>query len=384
MNEIHKDEQHEELRAAAAEERATGERVASGIMKVLAILGLIALLALAAWLTVGFVRFIPNAGERLSGAVAAITSVFRAAPDESLSLDLPRQPMLSGEQVTIGWTYTGEQAPERYAFSYSCADSATFEIFDGGGWVTQQCDTPYETSSRSLEIVPVSNNNRYLDIDVTVAEVNGDLRDTSLVTVENPAVADSRSGLMGATSTTSGGATTTPKEDEREEAPARPTPTPRPVTVEPKPAPKPTAPVVTAPKPVVVTRPVATGPADLVVDIKETGILSKARNGTFFPVSPIPSDKIAAVRFTVTNIGGQPSGAWAFKASLPIEGDEDYRYTSPAQASIAPGTQVEFTLGFDEVLEEKRGVIRIELVPTNKTDKTTNNKDAVAIEIRKK
>jgi hypothetical protein len=70
-------------------------------------------------------------------------------------------------------------------------------------------------------------------------------------------------------------------------------------------------------------------------------------------VSPIPSNKTAGVTFTVTNKGGATSGTWIFKAELPIEGDRDYKYTSPVQAPLLSGMEVEYTLGFDDVLEAK-------------------------------
>jgi hypothetical protein len=126
-----------------------------------------------------------------------------------------------------------------------------------------------------------------------------------------------------------------------------------------------------------------TTPADLAVDIVATGVILRTDGkNTFYKASPIPTNKTAGVKFTVTNRGGQSSGGWAFTARLPVEGDSDYKYVSPLQSPLAPGMQVEFTLGFDELLEEKTGTIRIELMPTQKTDKTANNTDSAKITIR--
>jgi hypothetical protein len=136
------------------------------------------------------------------------------------------------------------------------------------------------------------------------------------------------------------------------------------------------------PKPVVTPRAPKT-PADLSLSIVETGLLVRVSGkNTLVPTSPVPSNKTAAVTFTVTNRGDKSSGAWMFRAHLPIEGDADYRYLSPVQAPLAGGMQVEYTLGFDEVLEAKTGTIKIELIPTDTTDKHSNNTDAIRLAIK--
>ena len=88
------------------------------------------------------------------------------------------------------------------------------------------------------------------------------------------------------------------------------------------------------------------------------------------------------MKFTVTNRGTTKSGSWTFVANLPTEGDEDYRYTSPVQQPLDGGVTVEFTLGFDDVLQEKSGTIRVTVRPTDTRDNAGNNTDSVRINIK--
>jgi hypothetical protein len=135
-------------------------------------------------------------------------------------------------------------------------------------------------------------------------------------------------------------------------------------------------PTPTVPTSITVSRYI--GDPDLVLNILETGIVI---DGTFYDVAVIPSDRDAAVRFTVRNIGGTPSGAWRFEAHLPIEGDANYTYTSPTQPSLESGMQGEFILSFDDVLHDDRGTIEIRLLPENPRDRSANNVDVAEIVI---
>jgi hypothetical protein len=350
------------------------ERIASKIMRVLAIVGLVSLLGFIAWLVVQFASFVPNAGERMSAAVSSVQSIFGGAPEESITLTPESRTFTSGKDTVVRWEYTGEIVPTSYRFSYSCADGVTMSMQANGGLREIPCDTPTIIEGTSITVRPISQLTRFADTELTID--TGTKTDTTLVTIVN---ADNAS--VSATSTPVV-ASTTPDVVKKPTVSA-------PVVS------KPTTPVVTKPrtskptdvaKPTPTTRPVVaqpTIPADLIVNIEETGILARVSGkNQFFPVSPIPSDKTAGFTFTVTNRGGKASGAWAFKANLPIEGDADYTYVSPAQASLAPGMQVLFTLGFDEVLDAKSGTVRVEITPTDKTDKASNNVDAVKVSIK--
>lgn len=324
------------------------ERIASRIMRLLAVIGLVSILAIAAWLIVQGVRLLPQSGD---GLVAAVTSLFKGEVEESLVFTRSSTTYTHGDQTTFSWTYVSENPTTDYTFAYTCAEGLSFSVFQDAAWSDLACDTPLTLTAPSITVTPTATHARFTDVTLSVRA--GTLSAKQTITVINSAIA----------------AAALPSD--------APTVVGEPVTTQPvRPAPQPVTPAA-APRPTVRT------PADLAVHITGTGVLADvAGKDTFFPIDPIPSDRTAAVTFTVTNVGGTMSDSWSFVANLPIEGDVDYRYASPVQAPLEPGAQVEFMLGFDEVLEEKSGMIRITLVPRTNADKDGNNADATRVTIR--
>jgi len=355
------------------QQMSRSEKIATQIMRILAIIGVIAVTALAAWLVIQGVRFAPHAGENLSAAVSTVRTVLRGAPSEVLTFAIDTRTLSSGAQTTVSWRYTGDKAPNSYTFSYACSGAVSISVkSEDTAWTDLPCETPFETKAGSITLIPSSPESRFADVAITVTA--RDLSDTTLVTIVNTDAALSPILLATTTSASEGGAATASTEDSTDASTAVTRP-----AVPPTQGSNTAGTVVRKP----VTRPTTTGPSDLRVNIEQTGVVAKVKGeDTFFPLSPIPDDRTAAVRFTVSNLGGQPSGPWAFIANLPIEGEPSYRYVSPAQDSLAPGMELEFTLSFDEVLHKDAGTIRIEVVPTNSADPAANNVDALVIDIR--
>jgi len=335
------------------------EHFAAVILRVLAIAGLVALLAFIAWVVIQGMRLAPQAGSGLNAAVSSISSIFRSAPEESLVLELDTRTIAADRDTTIRWTYTGAAVPDSYGFSYSCNRGVVLRTITDDGMNDLACGEVFVVDGASLTVMPKSEEARFADIELTVKA--GDMQDTTLVTVVNTRV--STVDMNGSTSDEDTDAsedvdTSDDEVDDTEVTPVTPAPT--------------------APAP---TTPAYRGPADLVLNITETGVyLPVAGEDTFFPIDPIPSDKRAGIVFTVTNRGDVTSGAWAFTATVPTDGDDAYKYTSPLQTGLRSGVQVEFTLGFDDLPEDTDGVVRIELVTTDKADRTGNNSDAVSVE----
>ena len=115
-----------------------------------------------------------------------------------------------------------------------------------------------------------------------------------------------------------------------------------PVVQEQKPAQKP----ITEKVPVKKTAPVSSGPADLSVRIIATGYIDPASGALLMNRAPNPGD-IVGVEFDIANIGGSPTGTWYFDAHLPTA--TPYTYTSPAQASLAPGAHIMNPLRFTQL-----------------------------------
>jgi hypothetical protein len=356
------------------------ERIASRIMRILAITGLIALLALVSWGIVQGVKLLPNANENMGNTVTAMKSIFKSAPLESLHFDLQNRTVTVGESFLIEWVYSGETAPNSYKFSYACDSGVSLSTQKSGNWADIDCDQPIELYATSLAVMPRYEMSRFANLELTI-QASDELSDKTTVTVVNSDLYSTQ-----ATSTSDNvptDTTITTPEEPKEQTPAPVDPKQTPV-VKPTPTTTYTAPSTPTPAPVTVrtVRPMYNGPADLVLNIEETGLILKvAKEDTFFPVSPIPSDKVAGVKFTVTNKGGELSESWKFTAKLPVEGDDEYEYTSPKQLPLASGMQMEFMLGFDEILEENSGVIKITLLPSDKDDKESNNIDSTVINI---
>lgn len=341
------------------------EHFAAVILRVLAIAGLVALLAFVAWIVIQGMRLAPQAGGGLSAAVSAVSSIFRSAPEESLVIELDTRTIAADRDTTIRWAYEGEDAMNEYRFSYSCNRSVVLRTITDEGINDLACGEVLTVSGTSLTVSPKSEEYRFADIELSVSV--GDLSDTTLVTVVNTRVStdavddadanDAEADTGDSTDATDSVDATNTTDTTNTTENTHATDTPAPVT------------------------PAYRAPADLVLNITDTGVyIPVAGEDTFFPIDPIPSDRRAGVVFTVTNRGAVTSGAWAFKATVPTDGDAAYEYTSPLQNGIRGGTQVEFTLGFDDLPEDTDGVVRIELVTTDAGDRSANNTDAVAVE----
>ncbi len=102
----------------------------------------------------------------------------------------------------------------------------------------------------------------------------------------------------------------------------------------PQPAAKPSAPQSAA----------APEAADLSVRILSIGVIDRI-TGDIIPRQPMSPDELVAVRFTIENRGGAPTGPWTFDAQLPMMAPNS-AYVSPTQASLPPGGSIENMLRF--------------------------------------
>ncbi len=339
--------------------RSNSEVWAARIMRALAMTGLVSVLALVAWIVVQGVRYVPNVGEGVTAAVSSFVSVFRKAPEESVRFDLSTRSFEAFEEATISWEYTGPSLEPVAELRYGCDSSVTLRVYSEGAWKEPTCDEWTVVGTSSTRILPLSQVRRYADLELFVRV--GVVSDNTLITVLNTTPDTSDSGTSTASvATTSSNTDTTSQGLPAERTTV--TQVPREVTVP-------------------VTQPVRSlEPADLAINIEETGVyIDVAKKRTFFPVSPIPSDKRAGVVFTVTNTGETTSALWSFTLYVPTADDPSYKYTSPLQEPLKPGMQVEFTLGFDELPDKGKGTIRAELITLDTSDPAGNNKDAVSV-----
>lgn len=89
------------------------------------------------------------------------------------------------------------------------------------------------------------------------------------------------------------------------------------------------------------------GKPDLHPRILQVGYIDSSNN--FIPSDTVNRNQRVAVRFIVENLGNKESGTWRFNAILPTY--PNYTFNSDSQATMLPGDRVEFTLGFDRIVE---------------------------------
>jgi len=322
-----------------------------------AVIGIITLFLLAVWAIVQGADLLFNKGESNTANVSSVTDT----SNQSVIFTLTTRMFTVGKPTVVTWMYNGiAEEPKTYSFTYSCGTNATLSVIVDNTIKDIICNVPQIIEGTQVTVLPKYTDTPLTDIELRI-EARG-LKDTTLITVHNESIQTQPV----ATTTASTTKNTTQS-------------TPTNTSV----AKQKTTPVVqSTPTPVKRIVSAYSGPADLVVEIQDTGILKKtSRKDVFVETSPIPTNKTAAVTFTVTNKGGETSGSWVFKAELPIEGDKDYAYTSPVQAPLLSGMQLQYTLSFDELLEENTGTILIKIVPSYSGDNTSNNKDSVKIKI---
>lgn len=154
----------------------------------------------------------------------------------------------------------------------------------------------------------------------------------------------------------------TPVEEEPEETPVTPTP-PAPVT----------------PRPVT---PVYSGLSDLTVSINAVGYCTTGAQNSLVPSSRVPDNaRYGGVRFTVTNIGTNISGSWAFAIETAASPSDFYEYAG--QASLAPGQSTIGTMCFPRGTRENDGEVTITVDSQDRVLESNerNNEDSENLDI---
>ncbi len=121
------------------------------------------------------------------------------------------------------------------------------------------------------------------------------------------------------------------------------------------------------------------GKADLSVRVLDTGVIDRY-TGQYRVTTNLSSQDRAAVRFEVTNIGGQTTGSWRFTANLPTS-DSTQFYTSAYQTSLTPGQGRIFTLGFDNLQYQGNNTVSVTIDSDNQVDELRNDNNFVSATI---
>ena len=224
-------------------------------------------------------------------------SSFFTKPAPALQVSAPAQ-ATSTYPVTISWTYAPSTAGS-YAFLYQCKSGLQFA-------------TPENNATSTYVAVPCG-------VAYTVAAQNNSISVAPILSATSSSVADTVSIVFipKSGSQVQGDATMTISPQGGSASGGNPA----------KPTTKPTS-----TKPAVSTQ--YSGPADLSVRIISENV---------------DQSGVATVSFDIANIGGSSSGSYYFTANLPTA--QYYPYTSPTQASLAPGSHIVDTLHFSDVAQ---------------------------------
>ncbi len=244
----------------------------------------------------------------------------------------------------LSWKHTPTAAGS-YTFLYSCVSGVRFEAQHSDGSTTKiPCGAGFTASSSPLTLVP------HLTVGSRIS--------TPVSILFKPSTASQTLGSLASNATAEGSASITVVRGTSE---TTKTPVATPKVTATKSVSKSTKQTVPA-----TSQPAA--PADLSVTILAIGVID-AYTGQFVERAPYSPNEIAAVRFSVKNVGGRTSGTYRFSAELPT--DTAYVYESSLQSALAPQSYIVNTLRFDRV--SAGGIVRIVVTPNGNDSRTSNN-----------
>ena len=290
------------------------------VSNILAIVGFIILIVVVIW---GLVNLAGISREWFSGFFGGSSNAIKVTAPESATAGVP---------FAVTWEYD-EPTAGTYSFLYPCESGLQFLTpAVAGGLNGIPCGAAFALTSTTKEmtVVPFHSGTASLDVPLTVL---------FMPTATGTEAQGSATVKINPVGTPSPAPTPTPPAP----SPA-PTPTPTPVPTPTPPTPQPTPPP-----------PVST-PADLSVRI--ISVSSDAYGN-------------GVATFSITNVGGRYSGTYSFSAQLPAAGGSpyaqgyggtQYAYTSPVQASLAPGSGIQNTLRFSRATS---GIVSVSVIASD-------------------
>jgi len=321
-------------------------------VKALAVIGFITLLSIGTWGSVQIARQVPNAVSTLTATVINLNSRFFPAlsPISDITFTMETRTIKSGESFVLTWE--NDISSGIYELNYACDNGFHFETEAGE---SISCDEPFAfiNTDNTLTLVPISRENRLLDVSVTLTfiaeEGAGDVSKTLLLTVSNENLADSRNTIGGSGALDPLSDTQVSQNGTTVVAPAA----------------------------------ALFGLPDLAVNILEFGTIDR-NTGGFIATSTIVRGDEAAVRFEVVNVGTNVSGLWNFRAILPTFSVPEYK-PNELQFSLNPGERIEYTISFDRLVHATEGLFTIDIDPDNQINETNriNNRARVTIGIQR-
>lgn len=335
-------------------------------VRALAIVGFIAVIGGGLWGSVSLAKAVPNAFSSLAAAIVSLTSVFVPA-GEGITLSTPSLTVLSEETFALSWEHTQKNTEGSYTFRYDCADGVSFTSpTSSGAPAAVFCNTPFNflNADDSITLTARSIKNRFIDVMLYVdftpnGQNNPTVSGSMLLTIANENIGTSPS-ITGTTGTTT--ATT-----------SRPSTTPRTPGTQ-------TSGLYPLGGPTTTSDP--NGFVDLSARVIELGVVDKVTGAFTASSSPnrIGSTYRVAVRFAIENLGTRTSGQWTFNAVLPTY--PSHIFSSPSQPVLAPGDRIEFTLGFDSMIDANETTFTINVDPSSRINEPNKNNNILQYTVR--
>ena len=294
------------------------------LLKPLAILGLLAVLGVIIF----SISSITKDNSYLSSASVTLSSFFNKKENLFINADSLNQK--SGEIFDIFFSRRNSDAQGFYSFIYPCFDGFYFEsINDSNNTEKISCGIPFNIRNTDSVIKLRANSikSRYVDMPATISFTpNGKSTPTDsasvTLSISNENISDNKE-------------TSIPPTNQNLKT-------------------------------------------DLKITVVEIGILDKATK-EFIKSNSIGRGDTVAVRFNVENIGSKSSGLWRFNATLPTYPPR--AFNSETEASLAPQSGMEFTIGFGQVKEGKQ-VVKFLVDPDNAISEISEENNTVSVEIK--
>lgn len=315
--------------------------------KGLAVIGVVAVLLVGMWLAVAAVRLAPTAVSSLAAAFVSMTSVF--VPSERVEISLPQNLLTEDTPVTLSWNHINKKVDGSYVFSYFCApglyftaratsDSAEEKVF---------CNTPFNFVSKdnTLVLTPHLEGVGQANATLVISFTRNGETSTTLATERMVSVsAETTTAVVPSTNTQSSTGTNTNTSNPAVTTPSTPQTNVYQFTGTSTPVSNPN------------------GTMDLRGKVIAVGIVDRTTGDFTASTSVTVSDR-AAIRFEVENIGTKTTTPWSFNAVLPTL--PFHVFQSGQQIPLAPGDKIEFTLGFDNIENQRTVNLTVNIDPTN-------------------
>jgi len=300
------------------------------ITKVLFVIGVVILIFIFAY---ALFKFIPKVFSGFAAVGEFISSPFVS---NSIKVSSSNTSLNSSDKFILSWKYEPKKDGD-YNISYDCQQNLTIQISSENGPKTLLCNTKYNLKNAgSAELTAtLKNQNTFVDLPVTIEYIDSDNKSVIAsgsinLSVKNETTNASNTIIVSEpvsdTSTVDSNTTNTSTSNSTNNTAVKNTGT------------------------------INYGPADLAITNEYA-----LNNNT--------------ITFTVSNVGGQPSGVWYFDYVSPNRGTE----SSPVQVSLSRGQGIRFTLNLDS--NTSRGNVAILADPRNNIYETNklNNVAAIAV-----